>query len=110
MQLVTLNGKQMLKAGCGATVRDINTFLDRQDLSLWIMGGYDGQTIVGAVSTSTHGSGINYKPFPDYVQELTLLTVDSDGTADPQVKVRVTIQAVGVLVLYPHAVRQSASG
>ena len=29
------------------------------------MGGYDAQTIAGVVSTSTHGSGLAFGPFPD---------------------------------------------
>ena len=32
------------------------------------MGGYDAQTIAGVVSTSTHGSGLRFGPFPDAVR------------------------------------------
>jgi FAD/FMN-containing dehydrogenase len=37
------------------------------------MGGYDAQTIAGVVSTSTHGSGLRWGPFPDLVRSLDLV-------------------------------------
>jgi hypothetical protein len=42
------------------------------------MGGYDGQTIAGVVSTSTHGSGLRWGPFPDFVHSLDLVVAGGD--------------------------------
>ena len=45
----------------------------RRGLALLNMGGYDGQTIAGVIATSTHGSGLGFGPFPDYVRSLDLV-------------------------------------
>jgi len=57
----------------GTRLRDLNSALDRAGLALPQMGGYDGQTISGVVSTSTHGSGLRWGPFPDLVRSLDLV-------------------------------------
>ena len=43
------------------------------------MGGYDAQTIAGVVSTSTHGSGLRWGPFPDLVRSLELVVAGRRG-------------------------------
>ena len=57
----------------GTRLRDLNSALDRAGLALKNMGGYDAQTIAGVVSTSTHGSGLAFAPFPDVVRSLDLV-------------------------------------
>src|SRR2546422_7156069 len=37
------------------------------------MGGYDGQTVAGVISTSTHGSGITFGPLPEQIRSLDLV-------------------------------------
>jgi FAD/FMN-containing dehydrogenase len=37
------------------------------------MGGYDGQTVAGAISTSTHGSGAGLGPLSDSVRSLDVV-------------------------------------
>jgi hypothetical protein len=37
------------------------------------MGGYDGQTVAGVISTSTHGSGIAFGPLAEQVRSLDLV-------------------------------------
>jgi hypothetical protein len=64
----------LIEMEAGITIRALNTLLDSWNLGLINMGGYDGQTIVGAISTSTHGSGISIGPFPDMVRSLVLAT------------------------------------
>ena len=63
----------------GTPLRELNSWLDAHHLALKQMGGYDGQTLAGAVSTSTHGSGITFAPFPDDVRSIDLV----DGTGQP---------------------------
>ena len=60
----------------GTTLRELNAWLDREGLALIQMGGYDGQTLVGATATSTHGSGVTFPPLQDYVRSIDLI----DGT------------------------------
>ena len=55
------------------------------------MGGYDGQTIAGVISTSTHGSGIRFGPITDDVRSLDIVASGgalyriepADGITDP---------------------------
>ena len=76
----------------GTHLRELNAALDREGLALKNMGGYDAQTIAGVISTSTHGSGLAFAPFPDVVRSLDLvasagevLRVEpADGPTDPQ--------------------------
>jgi len=54
------------------------------------MGGYDGQTLVGAASTSTHGSGLNYGPLCELIKSFDIVGCEgrvyriepSDGVTD----------------------------
>jgi hypothetical protein len=57
----------------GTRIHELNRQLDERNLALRNMGGYDGQAIAGVVSTSTHGSGIGFGPFPDVVRSLDLV-------------------------------------
>jgi hypothetical protein len=75
----------------GTHLYDLNRALDRDGLALPQMGGYDGQTIAGVVSTSTHGSGLSWGPFPDLVRSIELVVAGgevvrvepSGGITDP---------------------------
>ena len=57
----------------GTPLHVLNAALDELGLALTNMGGYDAQTISGAVSTSTHGSGLRWGPFPEMVRSLDLV-------------------------------------
>ena len=70
--LVEVDGRLVRVLG-GTHLRDLNAALDARGLALPNMGGYDAQTIAGVVSTSTHGSGLRWGPFPDLVRSLDLV-------------------------------------
>jgi hypothetical protein len=63
-------------AECGITIGALNRALEERGKALINMGAYDGQTIAGAISTSTHGSGITLGAFPDYMKAFFLLGED----------------------------------
>ena len=63
------------------TCATLNAALDARGLALPNMGGYDEQTIAGVVSTSTHGSGLDWGPFPDFVRSLDLVVAGGRGRA-----------------------------
>lgn len=76
----------------GITIRALNKYLDCcRQLALANMGGYDGQTIAGATSTATHGSGIAFGPLCDFIESLELVAADqsvyrvepTNGITDP---------------------------
>jgi hypothetical protein len=66
-------GERLVRVLGGTHLRDLNDWLDEHDLALPQMGGYDEQTIAGVISTSTHGSGLSWGPFPDFVRSLELV-------------------------------------
>jgi L-gulono-1,4-lactone dehydrogenase len=66
--------KRLVRVEAGMRVRDLNRWLDREHgLALSNMGGYDGQTIAGVISTSTHGSGLSFGPLSDFVRSMDLV-------------------------------------
>jgi hypothetical protein len=85
------DGVNLVWVGSGTHLRALNPELERMGLALRNMGGYDAQTIAGVVSTSTHGSGLAYGPFPDAVRSLEVVVSGgralriepADGPTDP---------------------------
>ena len=69
----------------GTPLNVLNAALDARGLALTNMGGYDAQTISGAVSTSTHGSGLRWGPFPNMVRSLDLVVAGGgrSGSSPP---------------------------
>lgn len=57
----------------GRTIIDLSKALEETGHALVNQGTYDGQTFWGAVSTSTHGSGLGRQPFPDMVLSVVLV-------------------------------------
>jgi hypothetical protein len=84
-------GRRLVRVLGGTHLRELNAALDDEGLALPNMGGYDAQTIGGVVSTSTHGSGVDFGPFPDLVRSLDLVIAGgevvrvepADGITDP---------------------------
>ena len=76
---------------CGATIHALNPVLASAGLGFANLGGYDAQTLIGAIATSTHGSGLSLPPLPDAVRSLVLVATGgkvyqiepSDGITDP---------------------------
>ena len=66
-------GKSWVRAESGVRIRELNAHLGQRGLALQQMGGYDGQTIAGVVSTSTHGSGLGLGPLCDFVRSLDVV-------------------------------------
>lgn len=76
-QLKNPNDNRLARVQSGITIRDLNTYLDGKGLALLNLGGFDGQTIVGVMMTSTHGSGLAYGPIAD--QAVSMQIVGSGG-------------------------------
>ncbi|MGB6690839.1 MAG: FAD-binding protein [Terracidiphilus sp.] len=81
----------VVRVSGGMTIHDLNAALDRRGLALINMGSYDGQTLAGVISTSTHGSGITLGSFPSAVEALIVVKADgqvvqiepANGITDP---------------------------
>jgi hypothetical protein len=85
------SGFTLVRVQSGITIAKLNAHLQSLKLALPNMGGFDGQTVAGVISTSTHGSGIGYGPMSDLVRSLDIVgpggTVwriePADGPTDP---------------------------
>ncbi|KAK4109112.1 FAD-binding domain-containing protein [Canariomyces notabilis] len=71
-------GNTLLYVQAGITVKNLKVELDNRGLALINMGGYDGQTISGTLSTGTHGSGITFGPLASFAHAIIL--VSESGT------------------------------
>lgn len=63
----------LVRAEAGVTIRALNRELHAAGKALVNMGGYDGQTLAGVLSTSTHGSGVTLGPLCDMVRSVDLV-------------------------------------
>jgi L-gulonolactone oxidase len=88
----------------GATLRQIRHELRRHGLAFANMGDIDHQSIAGALSTGTHGTGLNAPAFASQVVALELMLADGDIVSyraedgDPFDAARVSLGALGVIV------------
>lgn len=60
----------------GTTLCELNATLDRHGLAMTNLGDIDAQTIAGAISTGTHGTGANYGGLATQVAGLELVLAD----------------------------------
>ncbi|HEY9478201.1 MAG TPA: D-arabinono-1,4-lactone oxidase [Microbacteriaceae bacterium] len=89
----------------GTTLRHIPTLLGPFGLAMENLGDIDAQTISGAISTGTHGTGSAYPGLAAQVSAVTLLTADGDllcvdARQNPELlpAVRLGLGALGVIV------------
>ncbi len=83
--------RTFVRVQAGMTIAALNAYLQGRELALPNMGGFDGQTVAGVISTSTHGSGIAFGPLSDFVRSLDIVAAGgtihriepSDGPSDP---------------------------
>ena len=68
----------VVTVGAGITLKKLNRELDRYGLALTNMGDIDKQSIAGAVSTGTHGTGLAYGGIATQVRGLRMLTPNGD--------------------------------
>ena len=69
----------LVTARSGTRLRDLNADLDRLGLALANMGDIDSQTIAGAISTGTHGTGAALGGLATQVEELELILADGSA-------------------------------
>lgn len=83
----------LLLVQCGASIFEINRYLERdRGRSLMTTGASNGQTYVGAMSTSTHGSALSHAAMPGQVAAIQMLCPDGrnlwlERPADPVISV-----------------------
>jgi FAD-linked oxidoreductase len=66
----------LVKVGAGTVLADLNEELDRLGLAMENLGDIDRQTISGAISTGTHGTGARLRNISAQVEGMELVAAD----------------------------------
>ena len=93
----------LFKVEAGIVLAALNEQLDRAGLALPNLGDIDRQTLAGAISTGTHGTGSELRNISAQVEAVELVTADGElreltaDTPDELLAARVGIGALGAL-------------
>lgn len=68
----------IVRIGAGAKLKDINVFLQKNGLAFSNLGGITEQSIAGAVSTGTHGTGGEHGIIATQVERFKLMTPNGE--------------------------------
>ncbi|MFJ6149972.1 D-arabinono-1,4-lactone oxidase [Micromonospora profundi] len=97
--------RRLVTVPAGTTLQALNGLLARHRLAMPNLGDIDAQTVAGAISTGTHGTGAAYGCLSTFVEALTLVTgtgellhCSADENPDIFAAARVSLGALGVLV------------
>jgi L-gulono-1,4-lactone dehydrogenase len=72
--------KQIVRIQAGIRLYQLNNELDKADMAIINLGSYDQQSVAGALSTCTHGTGIEYQILASQVESYSL--IKADGTVE----------------------------
>ena len=67
-----------VKIQAGIKLCQLNEELDKAGLALTNLGSIAKQSVAGAISTGTHGSGINYQILGSQIEEFSLIKADGE--------------------------------
>ncbi|KAB1932959.1 FAD-binding protein [Micromonospora sp. ALFpr18c] len=97
--------RRLVTVPAGMTLHALNGLLARHGLALPNLGDIDAQTVAGAISTGTHGTGAGYGCLSTFVEALTLVTgtgevlrCSADEHPDVLAAARVSLGTLGVLM------------
>ncbi|MET7752521.1 D-arabinono-1,4-lactone oxidase [Micromonospora sp. NPDC005367] len=97
--------QRLVTVPAGMTLHSLNDLLARHGLALPNLGDIDAQTVAGAISTGTHGTGAGHGCLATFVEALTLVTgtgevlrCSAEENPDVFAAARVSLGALGVLV------------
>ena len=94
----------LVKVGAGAILAEVNHELDRLGLAMENLGDIDRQTVAGAISTGTHGTGAKLGNLSTQVVGIELVTADGevreldDSEPDLLRAARVGVGALGAII------------
>src|SRR6201999_4025042 len=69
----------LVKVAGGTVLRELNVELARLGLALENLGDIDAQTVAGAISTGTHGTGAGYANISSRVEAIELVLAGGSG-------------------------------
>ncbi|MBP8192246.1 MAG: FAD-binding protein, partial [Chitinophagales bacterium] len=68
--------RKLVTVQAGIKLWQLNILLDKEGLALLNLGSIDQQSIAGAISTGTHGSGIQFQILGSQMREFSLIKAD----------------------------------
>lgn len=102
--IVSRSDDARVRVRAGTTLNELSRTLLASGLALPNLGDIDVQSVAGAISTGTHGTGARHTGLAGYVTALQLVTgagevVEADATTNPELfaAARVGLGAFGVL-------------
>jgi L-gulonolactone oxidase len=101
-QPISVDGP-LVTVQAGMQLSALNALLNRHGLALPNLGDIDLQTVAGAISTATHGTGIKHSTLASCVEAVTMVTADGKieryDRGSPEFSAAVVgLGALGVLV------------
>jgi FAD-linked oxidoreductase len=92
----------LVEVGGGTILADLNRELDRLGMAMPNLGDIDRQTIAGAVSTGTHGTGLAFPNISAQIESIKVMgpdgTVNEFGAGtDELLAARVAVGSLGVI-------------
>lgn len=70
--------KLQVKVQPGIKLWQLNEYLDKEGLALKNLGSISRQSLAGAISTGTHGTGINFQILASQIEEFTLIKANGE--------------------------------
>lgn len=92
-------GEHLVRVRAGTTLKELarlHLHTMTPPLGLPNAGTFDGQTLAGAISTGTHGTGFAAGSLADLVVSMDIVTVTRDEQGAPEVRMRRIEPTVGV--------------
>ena len=83
--------ERLVRVRAGTTLKELNRLHLHQmnpPLGLINAGTFDGQTVAGAISTGTHGTGMRLGNLADMVVSMDIATVTKKADGSPEVQMR----------------------
>jgi FAD-linked oxidoreductase len=101
-ELVAIDG-ELVTVQAGMPLHQLNRILAENGLAMPNLGDIDHQTVAGAISTGTHGSGRSHSTLATFVEAVTLVTGTGtveriDASSPLFAAARLGIGALGILV------------
>lgn len=93
---------EQVRVRAGTTLADLNQTLAEHDLAMSNLGDIDRQTVAGALTTGTHGTGLDYGVLAEQIASIQLLTpegefVEFEPGDDEFPAAQVSLGALGII-------------
>ncbi|MDP5226653.1 MULTISPECIES: D-arabinono-1,4-lactone oxidase [Arthrobacter] len=95
-----------VRVAAGTRLHELNQLLDARGLALANLGDIDSQSVAGAISTGTHGTGRTLGNLATFVEDVELVTADGDVVQASEAgagvleAARLAVGSLGVVTAY----------